>query len=942
MDKRFGNIPVIPNICLLPMNISKHQNLLFFLLFFCLAVNAQQSSISGSLTDTVNFKPMAYSSIALIRQKDSILITHRWADDKGNFEFNQLAAGSYILQITRPTFANYEERIVLAENEQKQLGLITLISKANLLQEIIIREKKNAITIKGDTTEYLVDSFLVNKSSNVEDLLKKLPGIQVDKNGKITAQGQEVKKVLVDGEEFFGDDPTVATKNLRADNVESIQVFDKKSDQAAFTGIDDGEKSKTINLKLKEDAKKGYFGKASGAEGRDENNIRRFEYDAMANTFKNKRKLSVYGATSNTNKTELNWEDREKYEGGNDNTFLSDEGYYISYYDGNEGFNGVGVPQTIYYGGFYSDKLKDDKHSYTINANHKEMLVNGYNNNYTKYILPDTLYFNNQKSVFNNTKQKNSGSAKYEVKLDSLSTLKLNMSGSQGTFTNNNTFTTENLNSNAALVNSNSRTQTNMGDNQSFKGGLVLNKKFKTKGRTLSVSTSIDYAANSSNGFLASKTNIYNADGTLNQSTLIDQKKTNSSKTNSITGSFVYTEPLTDKWFVVSEYDVKTTINESKRFTFVKNSNNEYANTLDSLSNSLRYDIFINAGGLSLKFASKKLNYSFGGKISYTDLRQQNLVTSQPTSQYFLNIFPAANIQYKIKNNTSLRASYNGNTQQPSLQQIQPLLDNSNPLDLYLGNPNLQQSFRNSFSISFNDYKALSGRSFYGSLSYEFVQNDFASYDIIDQQGRKTHQTVNVDGNKNANLWTNYWFSIKSIDLGISQGANMSYGVNNNFINGQSNRNENIRTGYRLSLYYSKEEKFESNIGGNVNYNYSTSSLRTDVKTQFLIYNYDAGFSVFLPKQFKMGADVEVNIRQRTSDFDRNLNNTILNAYLSKGFLKKETLVVKLSVQDLLNQNLGFNRTANSNYINENTYSVLRRYFLISLTWNFKKGGSGE
>jgi hypothetical protein len=167
MDKRFGNIPVIPNICLLPMNISKHQNLLFFLLFFCLAVNAQQSSISGSLTDTVNFKPMAYSSIALIRQKDSILITHRWADDKGNFEFNQLAAGSYILQITRPTFANYEERIVLAENEQKQLGLITLISKANLLQEIIIREKKNAITIKGDTTEYLVDSFLVNKSSNV-------------------------------------------------------------------------------------------------------------------------------------------------------------------------------------------------------------------------------------------------------------------------------------------------------------------------------------------------------------------------------------------------------------------------------------------------------------------------------------------------------------------------------------------------------------------------------------------------------------------------------------------------------------------------------------------------------------------------------------------------------------------------------------------------------
>ncbi|MES2559875.1 MAG: TonB-dependent receptor [Bacteroidota bacterium] len=923
------------------MKFNKYYSLLLFL-FWGITTHAQQSSISGSIADTVSFKPMAYSSIALIRQSDSVLVSHQWATEKAVFTFTKLPAGTYILQVTRPSFADYEEIVRLGEAEQKELGTIILLSKENLLKEIIIRDKKNAITVKGDTTEYLVDSFLVNKSSNVEDLLKKLPGIQVDKNGKITAHGQEVKKVLVDGEEFFGDDPTVATKNIRADNVESVQVFDKKSDQAAFTGIDDGEKNKTINLKLKDDAKKGYFGKVSGAEGRDESKLRRYEYDAMANMFKNKRKFSLYGATSNTNKTDLNWQDRERYSGSNDNTFMSDEGYYYSYYEGNDGFNGVGVPQTIYYGGFYSDKLKDDKHTFNIGGSHKEMLVDGYNNNYTKYILPDTLYFNNQLSQFSNTKQKNSMSGKYEMKLDSLSTLKITVSGSQGTFNNRSTYTTENLNSNAALVNSNNRTQTSIGDNESFKGGVVLNKKFKTKGRTVSLNTNFDYNASSSEGLLESETRIYNSDGSLNQLTQIDQKKTNSSKTSSLTGNIVYTEPLSEKWFVVSEYDLKTTVSESQRYTFTKNANDEYANTLDSLSNSLSYDIFVNAGGVSLKYASKKLTYSFGGKASYTDLRQLNEVNNQVTNQYFLNLFPAANVQYKIRNNTSLRANYYGNTRQPSLQQIQPLLDNSNPLDVYVGNPDLQQSFRNGFSVSFNDYKALSGRSFYGSLSYDFVQDDFASFDVVDDQGRKTHKTVNVDGNKSANLWTNYWFSIKKLDMGVSQGANMNYTLNNNFINGLSNRNQNVSAGYRLSLYYSKEEKFESNIGGNVNYNYSTSSLRSDVKTAYFIYNYDAGFSVFLPKQLKVGSDIEINIRERTSDFDKNLNNTILNAYVSKGFLKKEALLVKFSINDILNQNLGFSRTANSNYINENTYSVLRRYFLVSLTWNFSKGGAGE
>jgi hypothetical protein len=857
-----------------------------------------------------------------------------------SFQFTDIVPGKYVLQITRPTYADYEEEITLHENENKNLGSIVLLTKANLLKEIIVQERRNAISIKGDTTEYLVDSFLVNKSSNVEDLLKKLPGIQVDKNGKITAQGQEVKKVLVDGEEFFGDDPTVATQNIRAENVEAVQVFDKKSDQAAFTGIDDGEKNKTINLKLKDDAKKGYFGKVSGAEGRDEKSERRYEYDAMVNSFKNKRKFSVYGAMSNTNKTQLNWEDRDKYTGGGGNTVVDDaSGSIYTYYDGGD-FNGVGVPQTMYYGTFFSDKYRGDIHALTLNASHKEMDVRGFNNNYTKYILPDTLYYNNQYNTINNHKLMNSASGRYEMKIDSLTTLKVSLSSSQGTFNNQSIFATENLNENAALINSNNRTQENDGTNKAFTVKINLNRKFMTKGRSLAGEVEYNYNENNSNGFLISDTRFFNADGSLKSSSIIDQKKVNNNDVNMVRGYVAYTEPLSEKWFVVSDFDLKSTVNRSERFTFEKNVNNEYADQLDSLSNSLRYDIMVSKGGLSLKFNTKKLVYSFGARASYTDLRQRDQITEALRTQYFFNLFPAANLNYKIRNNTSVNMGYSGYTRQPSLQQIQPLQDNTNPLDIFIGNPDLKQSFSNSFNLSYNSYKALSGTSFYASASYNFTQNDFTSYDVVDEQGRKVHQTVNVDGNRSANLWTNYWFKIKSIGLGVSQNMNGNYSLNNNFLNGQSNLNTSYSGTYGLNFYYDIEDKFETYIGGDWTYNQSLSSLRSDVKTKYWIQSYEASASYTFPKQFKIGTEVEMNIRQKTSDFDRNLNNILWDAWISKGFFPKEKLLLKLSVVDLLNQNIGFRRTANSNYINENTYTVLRRYALISLTWNFSKGGA--
>src|SRR5450432_2173948 len=252
---------------------------------------SQNAVIKGAVTDTSSRENLPNAVISILRAKDSVLYTFTRSNAQGRFSLAHLAAGKFILLVTYPRYADYVEQLTLTDSSSITFGKIALILKAKLLEEVVIRQKISAIKIKGDTTEFTADSFHVQANATVEELLKKLPGIQVDKNGKITAQGETVQKILVDGEEFFGDDPTLVTQNLRADMIDKVQVFDKKSDQAAFTGIDDGEKTKTINLKLKDNKKNGYFGKANvggGTNGYHDNQV-------MFNDFKGKRKFAFYG-----------------------------------------------------------------------------------------------------------------------------------------------------------------------------------------------------------------------------------------------------------------------------------------------------------------------------------------------------------------------------------------------------------------------------------------------------------------------------------------------------------------------------------------------------------------------------------------------------------------------------------------------------------------------
>lgn len=908
---------------------------LLFAVCFTQCIKAQNASITGTVTDTANNKKLQYAVISVINKSDSTFLQFTRADKGGNFSLKNLPEGKFMLMISYPAFADYIDEIQIDADKQIELGSINLINKSLLLKEIVIRQN-NAMKIKGDTTEFTADSFNVRPNATAEDLLKVLPGIQVDKNGKIIAQGQEVQKVLVDGEEFFSDDPTVATRNIRADAVDKVQVFDKKSDQAAFTGIDDGEKTKTINLKLKEDKKNGYFGKLSAGGGLKD----KYNNEAMVNFFKGKRKIAGFATMSNTGQSGLNWDDNRKYGGGGDD-FEYDADNDFFYFSGNNdnlSFNGNGLPQAWTGGAHFSNKWNEDKNNFNASYMYKKLNVNGIDETRTQYILPDTLYYMNQSNRNFSQRVRNSLSGKYEVQLDSSSSLKFTINGYKGRSQNNSDFFSEALNDKSQPVNQSHRNTSSVSDETSFNSNILWRKRFKKIGRTVSARIEQKYNANDAEGHLDAINDYFDTDGVISQIDTINQRKYNHNKLFTLNAKVTYTEPLGKNNFIEFNYGYSNTTSSADRTTY--NYDDGKYDALDSLLTN-DYDFFINtnAGGLAYRIAKKKYNFSFGSDLAYQVYRQVDNRGDSTMLYNRTNLFPKVNFSYNFKPQTRLGFNYNGSTQQPTIQQIQPVRENNDPLNIFIGNPEISPAFNHRFNLWFNDYKVLKERGIYASTGFNLIDNTITTSNTIDKQGRRIYQSVNT-GNT-YNYWSYMGYNMKVAPLKTRIGFNVQTNGSRfiNFVNGDQNITYNNNYSFGPNAYYSIENKLGVNFRANYGYNTSVSSIRKDVKTRYWIQSYYTEVYIALPYKFDFNSDVNYNIRQATSVFDQNRNVFLWNASLSKRLLK-DKCSLKFSINDILNQNIGFRRDIQSNFISENTYTTLRRFWLVSFTWNFAKNGA--
>jgi hypothetical protein len=907
---------------------------------FCLSASAfsQTLTLTGSINDKTEKKPVKNAVIALLTPKDSILYKFTRSDANGNFALQNVKPGNYIIMTTHPYYADYLDNRVINDTETK-LGTIDVISKSKLLQEVIVKTG-SAIKIKGDTTIYTADSFKVSANANVEELLKKLPGIQVDKNGEIKAMGEKVEKVLVDGEEFFGDDPGMAVKNLRADAVKEVQVFDKKSDQAEFTGIDDGNTKKTINLKLKDDKKKGYFGKIDGAGGLQNDIDDRYNTNLLFSSFKGKRKLSAFLLNGNTGQDGLSWQDNDKYGGENDNISMSmDEDGGVMYQ-----WRGGGTdeePNVNTENGFikntnaglqYSNKW-NDKQTLNFTPKYNSQIYDNNKTNFTQTQLNGDTALN--ENAFTNTHINRNNfktSATYDIKLDSNNSIKFIAKANFYHTESEEQRNATTRNQKNALTNLSNRQLQTKSDKASFYGSVLFKHKFKKARRTMSLNADWNLLTTDGNNFLKSLNEDYANGITQN----INQFRATDKTTQKVSSKIVYTEPLNKKYSLELAYELSYNRGNNDQLTYSYSPfTGKFDVAVDSLSNNFKQTITINKPSVKVSYSHKKIKYNFGSGFGLTNFNFLDKTLGNDYVRNFTNFFPAASITYSYKSNHSLRINYNGNTTQPTLNQLQPLRDNNDFFNQYIGNPNLEPSFTNSINLSHNGYNFIKDIWTYQSINLRTVSNSITNDRIIDPlSGRTTTKPINTNGNISVNFWGGVGFKLKKADLRLNLNPGFSYNRFADVINSKTSFSRTTNTSLQVYISKSKDKKYDFSLGNDFSYNRNTTSQNSRVN-KFYTNTVNFNATVYYKKVWSLSSDYNLFNRQKTEQFNTNLSNQLWNARMQRTF-KKDEFTAYILVRDILNQNIGIDRNFYGNVSTEERNDRLKRYFMVGFTWNFK------
>lgn len=909
-----------------------------FLFFSILSAQAQRVVISGAVADSSEKQNLHLASISLLRKSDSALVTYTRTNQQGKFVLPKVDTGQYLMLVTYPRFADFLEQIGISDN--KDIGTVNMTLKSKILKEVVLRTG-SAIRIKGDTTEFVADSFKVKEGGTVEDLLKKLPGFTVNSKGEIVAQGKRVDKVLVDGEEFFGDDPTMATQNISAKAVDRVQVFETKTEQQQLTGMSTGNEGKTVNIKLKEDAKKGAFGKLYA--GTDFNKY--YDSKALYNKFVGKKKFSVYGTRTNVNAGSLNWEDRQKLGMENDAEFDELSGYYFSF-GGSDDFNDWnlrGLPNAYTAGALFSNKWNTDKHNVNISYRFNRLGTTNIGTTQTQNILPTGLSYSNRYTSKNALNQQHAINAKYEWKLDSLTSFKIvsvytgktshTIGRNDGEFLNSNRDSV-----NQSFNNYDNNTQRNQIDNQ-----FTYKQLFKKKNRQWQTVLRYGITDDNNSGLTNTRIRYFDSSGVYNHTDTTDQQKLFDGHSTTIGVKSTFTEPLSDKWMLVVDYAYNKNHSRSLRNTFEKGFNGKYEVLVTDVSNNFELDAFSHSGNAILRYNGKKIRLGLGSGVSTVKLGLDNLDNNSHSQFHFFNITPQAQFNYMPKPQTNLGINYRGTTRQPTINQLQPLKDNSDELNVFIGNPDLKVGFNHGISLFFNQYKVLS-QSWLGiNFSYNIQENAITQFNTIDlTTGKRTYYPVNVNGNHSWYIWSNYEKSTgdKKPRYGFGLNGNGSRFIN--FVNGQKVETNSNTVGLNLTFGIGAVDKYSFTINPSVGYNASRSSLSSGTDNNYFTYGGQVYGEVKLPWKLEINSNVNFDLRQRINAFASNANLVIWSAGITKKILKKDAGKISFYANDLLDDNKGFTRTINSTFISDDRFQRISRYFLLKFEWSFNKMPGGE
>ncbi len=950
--------------------------IVFVLLFLLPALSMAQPSrrfgmentryvVKGHVKDEKDKSRLTGVNIVIFRKGETKPSGSTQTDSIGRFAIALPDKGPWQIQLM---FLGYSRKTLELSLDRIETFLeIPLERSSAQLKEIEVTGVQKRVEQKGDTTIYNADAYKVNVDASTEDLIAKMPGITIE-NGVVKAQGEEVKRVTVDGKEFFGDDVSMALRNLPAEVVDRVQVFDRWSDQAMFTGFDDGNAQKTINITTKRGKANGMFGRFSLGYGTDD----RYSASANFNVFNGDRRLTVITQSNNINQQNFNFQDILGMFGGGGGMGGNMGRMMMSGMGGGGGRRMMGMggggggmggidPSTFFIGqrngistthalglnfnDQWGSKLKVSG-SYFVNYGDNDQIATNFRQFITESNLDSALTYRentNQNSLNLNHR----ANFRFEYTIDTnqsiIFTPRFNIqdskmdqlvSGVNSLLTGTRPISiTENLNSSLS---------TGFRLGQDF----LYRRRLGKPGRTFSINLNTEWNNRWGNTGLVSTNafgpnsdfiNSFNQDGNNNQNGL------------TIGTTLTYTEPVGKNGQLSLSYNPSHTLNHSERSIFNLPGNMRPPGLDTSLSSLLDNTYTAHRGTAAYRLNAGKVSIMAGITTQWAQLEAGQLFpVSFNISQPFFNILPNAQMQWKIANGRNLRVNYRTSTNVPSVTQLQPVIDNSNPLLLSMGNPDLRQDFSHNLSARYSHTMAESGRSFFvfamASLTQDYVGNQTfipgtdstTVMGVKLRPGAQLSRPTNLDGFISSRLFMTYGFPVKFLKSNLNLNTGVTFQRTPGLINDDKNLADNLAANAGFFLGSNISEKIDFSVGYNFAYNNVTNSLRPQSNYNFSNHTLNIrGNWQFWKGLFLNLTSVTTLNNGLTDGFNQNF--TLMSASLGYKMLKNKALELKLSVFDALQQNTAVSRNVTETYVEDQTSNVLTTYYMFTVSYNIRK-----
>lgn len=908
-----------------------YPTLLLLLLVSLSSFGQSTITIKGKIIEDASKLPLESATVYLTSAKDSTIIDYTISDKNGNFSLStKKITKPVLLKVSFMGFEDYTQEITeLSVN--KDFGVLNIKDQPNSLDEVVVQGQAPPVRIKQDTLEFNASSFKVRPDSNVEALLKQLPGVEVSSDGKITVNGKQVNNILVNGKPFFGKDGKVATQNLPAEIIDKVQVSDTKTKEEELAGQSASSEEKTINLTIQEDKNKGLFGKFSGGLGTDD----RYESSGLINYFKNDQKFSFLGSSNNINSVGFSMDEIFDSMGGGRNMYSSSDGSFNI--NGQQFGGGSGITQSNMIGLNYSDKIGkkiDPSASYFYNSAENENDTRSKVEN----LLPENRFITESAGKTRNVSNGHNLNVEFEYKIDSLTTLSIrpNLKKSNSRFTASRT--QNSIDEFGELLNESNSYSNNNTNNISFGNDLYFFRKLKKKGRSISFNFNNDNKDNQSDDQDISSTILYKASG--NESITRNLVENNENKYNKYSTSVTYSEPISDSlsFSVGGRYSWNSSVDDKATFNFDPG-NNSYSIKNDSLSNYISSKTNVVNPFVSLNI--RKKNYS--GRVSLgTEITQFKNFSNYLNENTMLNkdyIFPTVNgyLNYRFSKSKSVYMNYQYSVNIPTASQILPVVNISNPLNTITGNPDLDPTKRHNFYLGFNNYDYATRSGFYLYSGGTLYNNQIVSSTVYDDSAKRNTTFENTGTTYSGYLGFSWDKSLKleghtfKYGLGLSSNYSLSKGLTNN--QGYEAESYSFTPEVELSWEYGEL----LTITPRYSYDFSDTKFKNytlDGSSNF-VHNFKLETTSYWPKHFVFGNDFGYTYNSNIADgFQKDFY--LWNMSLGYNFFG-DKLLAKVKVYDLLNQNVNATRTITPTAIQDIENTVLRRYAMFSLTYKIEK-----